>query len=66
MHRSPDSTVTGDDVSFDVQWCSRLLRLAGLNGSDAVGPHHLVVLVFDDVAVPHVLAGEVELGAALV
>src|SRR6185503_5729453 len=28
------------------------LRLAGLHRSDAVGAHHLVVLVFDDVAVP--------------
>src|SRR6266540_3056811 len=29
---------------------------------DPVGAHHLVVLVLDDVAVPHVQAGEVELG----
>ncbi len=36
-------------------WLSRLLR------SDAVGTHHLVVLMFDDVAVPHELAGCVEL-----
>ena len=34
-----------------------LVGLAGLDGADAVGPHHLVVLVLDDVAVPDVLAG---------
>ena len=33
-----------------------LCRLAGLDRADAVGPHHLVVLVLDDVAVPHELA----------
>ena len=31
-------------------------RLARLLGADPVRPHHLVVLVLDDVAVPHVLA----------
>src|SRR5918995_1561876 len=38
----------------------RLRRLAGLGRADAVRPHHLVVLVFDDVAVPHELARSVE------
>ena len=38
-----------------------LLGLAGLRRSDAVGPHHLVVLVLDDVAVPDELAGVSEL-----
>ena len=33
------------------------VRLARLDGADAVGPHHLVVLVLDDVAVPDELAG---------
>ena len=36
-------------------------RLAGLHRADAVGPHHLVVLVLDDVAVPDELARRVEL-----
>jgi hypothetical protein len=40
-----------------------LVRLAGLDRPDAVRPHHLVVFVLDDVAVPDELAGRVELGA---
>src|SRR6266508_3134121 len=32
-------------------------RLAGLWWPDPVGPHHLVVLVLDDVAVPDEMAG---------
>jgi hypothetical protein len=31
-------------------------RLAGLDRADAVGAHHLVVFVFDDVAVPDELS----------
>ena len=37
--------------------------MPGLLRADAVGPHHLVVFVFDDVAVPHVLAGGFEVRA---
>ena len=37
--------------------------LTRLHRSDAEGPHHLVVLMLDDVTVPCVLAGLVELGA---
>src|SRR6186713_2602723 len=37
------------------------LRLAGLHRTDPVRPHHLVVLVLDDVAVPDELALVVEL-----
>ena len=33
-----------------------LVGLAGLGWSDAVGAHHFVVFVFDDVAVPDELA----------
>src|SRR3954454_5085657 len=36
-------------------------RLPRLQRSDPVGPHHLVVLVLDDVAVPDELAGSAEL-----
>ena len=35
----------------------RRIRLTGLHRPDAVGPHHFVVLVLDDVTVPHELAG---------
>src|SRR3990167_54790 len=42
---------------------ARLVRLPRLQGADAQWPHHLVVLVLDDVAVPDELAGRVELYA---
>jgi hypothetical protein len=38
-----------------------LTRLTGLYGTDAVWPHHLVVFVLYDVAVPDELPGRVEL-----
>lgn len=43
----------------------RSLGLTGLGRSDTERPHHLVVLVLDDVAVPDVLAGGLEGGAHL-
>jgi hypothetical protein len=39
-----------------------LRRLARLHRSNPVRPHHLVILVLNDVAVPDELAGRVELG----
>src|SRR6188474_3587012 len=39
----------------------RLYRLAWLQGADAVRPHHFIVLVLDDVAMPDELAGRIEL-----
>jgi hypothetical protein len=37
-----------------------LVRLFRLNRSDTVWPHHLIVLVLKDVAMPYVLASIVE------
>src|SRR5206468_12370112 len=40
---------------------SAMLRTRGLR-SDPIRPHHLVVLVLHDMAVPHVEAGQIEPG----
>ena len=40
----------------------RRVRLTGLQRPDAVGAHHLIVLMFHDMAMPDVLTGCVELG----
>src|SRR5512144_78159 len=41
-------------------WAAVRLRKVGRDRADVVGPHHFVVFVLDDMAVPDVLAGQVE------
>ena len=45
--------------SEHLRLAAMLTRLTGLNGTDAVWPHHLVVFVLYDVAVPDELPGRV-------